>query len=150
MARTHQNRKKDTFAGITDADLAAQVVCFDLEGIVLAQGLAPVLEMALDLFAVEAAFSSKGRIFGTVTLEGPFLDYEPAGWQPLHMIALHVNALLSDEDRSVDPTFGPQPTVEIRNSLRGNTFNMVLRKGLEPLRLTAHAPQTCVSTNSTT
>ena len=27
---------------------------------------------------------------------------------------------------------------------------MVLRKGLEPLRLTAHAPQTCVSTNSTT
>ena len=28
--------------------------------------------------------------------------------------------------------------------------NLVLRKGLEPLRLTAHAPQTCVSTNSTT
>ena len=27
---------------------------------------------------------------------------------------------------------------------------MVLGKGLEPLRLTAHAPQTCVSTNSTT
>lgn len=27
---------------------------------------------------------------------------------------------------------------------------MVLRKGLEPLRLSAHAPQTCVSTNSTT
>jgi hypothetical protein len=27
---------------------------------------------------------------------------------------------------------------------------VVLRKGLEPLRLTAHAPQTCVSTNSTT
>src|ERR1700677_345748 len=27
--------------------------------------------------------------------------------------------------------------------------SLVLRKGLEPLRLTAHAPQTCVSTNST-
>ena len=27
---------------------------------------------------------------------------------------------------------------------------MVLGTGLEPARLTAHAPQTCVSTNSTT
>lgn len=27
---------------------------------------------------------------------------------------------------------------------------MVLRKGLEPLCLAAHAPQACVSTNSTT
>ena len=32
----------------------------------------------------------------------------------------------------------------------GLPLKMVLRKGLEPLRLTAHAPQTCVSTNSTT
>jgi hypothetical protein len=32
----------------------------------------------------------------------------------------------------------------------GIQFVMVLRTGLEPARLTAHAPQTCVSTNSTT
>ena len=29
-------------------------------------------------------------------------------------------------------------------------IELVLRKGLEPLHLSAHAPQACVSTNSTT
>ena len=33
---------------------------------------------------------------------------------------------------------------------RGAVSKVVLGTGLEPARLTAHAPQTCVSTNSTT
>ena len=37
---------------------------------------------------------------------------------------------------------------EVRN--RYSEIKMVLRKGLEPLHLAAHAPQACVSTNSTT
>ena len=41
-------------------------------------------------------------------------------------------------------------TSPVRASANRLPVGMVLRKGLEPLRLTAHAPQTCVSTNSTT
>jgi hypothetical protein len=41
------------------------------------------------------------------------------------------------------PDFGSLPEICLIEK-------MVLGTGLEPARLTAHAPQTCVSTNSTT
>jgi hypothetical protein len=89
---------------------------------------------------VQVAGDLMGRIHKTAFADSDPTNGKLAGFhRGLHSGAALVNRLLSGILTGVKPLWGRLPLKR-----------MVLGKGLEPLRLSAHAPQTCVSTNSTT